>query len=239
MIVIPAIDILEGKCVRLTQGQFDQSTVYAEDPVEMARKWELAGAQRIHVVDLNGSRLGRPQEIRTIGALTKAVNVPVQVGGGVRTLETATQLLEAGVDRVIIGTSAALDRGLAESIFDRLGESAILGVDARDGKVAVKGWEQVTELDALEFARDMQAIGARRVIYTDISRDGMLNGPNLPALSRMAESLAIPVIASGGIGTLNDITRVKELEHAGVEGVILGRALYTGAVDLIEALALQ
>ncbi len=238
MIIIPAIDILDGKCVRLTQGKFDQSTVYADDPVEMARKWESLGAQRIHIVDLNGSRVGIPQETSVIASIAASVNVPVQVGGGVRTLETANSLIQAGVDRVIIGTSAALDNDLAKSIFTQLGDHAILGVDARDGKVAVKGWEQVTELDALDFARNMQNLGAKRVIYTDISRDGMLTGPNLPALRRMAEFLEIPVIASGGIGTLDDIRRVKELEPVGVEGVILGRALYTGSVSLSEALAI-
>ncbi len=238
MIIIPAIDILDGKCVRLTQGKFDQSTVYADDPVEMARKWESLGAQRIHIVDLNGSRVGIPRETSVIASIAASVKVPVQVGGGVRTSETADSLIQAGVDRVIIGTSAALDHDLAQSIFSQLGDHVILGVDARDGKVAVKGWEQVTELDALDFARDMQNLGARRVIYTDISRDGMLTGPNLPALRRMAEYLEIPVIASGGIGTLDDIRRVKELEPVGVEGVILGRALYTGSVALSDALAI-
>jgi len=225
MEIIPAIDIMNGKCVRLVQGRFDQATVFSDDPVQIARRWEDEGALRLHIVDLNGSRLGSPQEIETIKRVVAAVRIPVQLGGGIRTLETARTMLDLGVDRVIIGTSAALDTDLAAQFFGELGERAVLGVDARDGKVAVKGWEEVTNEDATQFARRMSLLGARRLIYTDISRDGMLQGANVSAMKRMAESVNIPVIASGGVSTLEDIRKLKALTSVGVEGAILGKAL--------------
>ncbi len=229
--------MMDGKCVRLVQGKFDQSTVFADDPAEMARRWEDEGAQRIHLVDLNGSRLGVPQEIESVKRILAAVNVPVQLGGGVRSLETARMLLDMGVGRVIIGTSAALDTTLAETVFAELGEQAVLAVDARDGFVAVKGWEELTHETAVEFAQRMQTLGARRVIYTDISRDGMLQGANIAAMKRMAESLSIPVIASGGVSTLEDIRQLRALEASGIEGAILGKALYTGNLTLKAAMS--
>jgi phosphoribosylformimino-5-aminoimidazole carboxamide ribotide isomerase len=237
MEIIPAIDIMNGKCVRLVQGRFDQATVFSDDPVQIARRWEDEGALRLHIVDLNGSRLGSPQEIETIKRVVAAVRIPVQLGGGIRTLETARTMLDLGVDRVIIGTSAALDTDLAAQFFGELGERAVLGVDARDGKVAVKGWEEVTNEDATQFARRMSLLGARRLIYTDISRDGMLQGANVSAMKRMAESVNIPVIASGGVSTLEDIRKLKALTSVGVEGAILGKALYAGKLTLREALA--
>lgn len=235
--LIPAIDMMDGKCVRLVQGKFDQATVFADDPAQMARKWVDLGAKRLHLVDLNGSRRGAPQELEAIKRIIAAVDVPVQLGGGIRSLEIAKEMLDLGVDRVILGTSAALDAHLAESIFRELGESAILGVDARDGFVAVKGWEELTSENAIDFARRMQSIGARRVIYTDISRDGMMGGANIDAMKRMAEALDIPVIASGGVSTIDDIIQLKALASVGIEGAILGKALYTGALSLDEALS--
>lgn len=237
MEIIPAIDMMDGKCVRLIQGKFDQSTVFADDPAEMAQKWVDQGARRLHLVDLNGSRLGAPQELEAIKRIIAAIDVPAQLGGGIRSLETAQEMLSIGVDRVIIGTSAALDGHLAEGIFQELGDHAILGVDARDGYVAVKGWEELTNEIAIDFARRMQGLGARRVIYTDISRDGMMQGANIGAMKRMAEALEIPVIASGGVSTLDDLTELKKLEFVGIEGAILGRALYTGALSLAEAIS--
>ena len=238
MEIIPAIDMMDGKCVRLVQGKFDQATIFSDDPAEIAQKWANQGASRLHLVDLNGSRFGAPQEIESIKKILAAVKLPVQIGGGIRTLETARKMLDIGVERVIIGTSAALDNNLAETLFNELGEHVILGLDARDGYVAIKGWEETTREEAIEFAQRMQALGARRVIYTDISRDGMLQGVNIPAMRKMAESLDIPVIASGGVSNIDDIINLKELENAGVEGVILGKALYTGALTLADALAI-
>jgi phosphoribosylformimino-5-aminoimidazole carboxamide ribotide isomerase len=236
MQVIPAIDLMDGKCVRLVQGRFDQATIFSDEPVEVARRWVSEGAQRLHLVDLLGSKNGRPIEIATVSRIVAAVDAPVQLGGGIRSLDTARQLLEIGIDRVIIGTSAALDQTVAESIFGALGERAVLAVDARDGLVAVKGWEETTAETAIQFAKRMQALGAARVVYTDISRDGMLQGVNTYAVARMAEALEIPVIASGGVSSVEDVRALKLLEPLGVEGVILGKALYTGALSLQEAL---
>ena len=235
--IIPAIDIMDGKCVRLLQGKFDQVTVFSDDPVEMAKRWAGEGARRLHLVDLKGSKLGEPQEIESVGRIAAAVGIPVELGGGIRTLETARAMLDIGVDRVIIGTSAALNPNVAEVVFRELRDRAALGVDARDGQVAIKGWEEITGEDAIEFARRMQGLGARRVIYTDISRDGMLRGANIPAIRRIAEALNIPIIASGGVTSVDDIRKLKEIEAAGVEGAILGKALYTGALTLADALA--
>ncbi len=237
MEIIPAIDMMDGKCVRLVQGRFDQATVFSDDPAEMARRWVDEGAARLHLVDLNGSRLGAPQETATIGRIRAAVQVPLQLGGGIRTLETARHMLDVGVDRVIIGTSAAANDDLASELFRELGERAVLGVDARNGRVAIKGWEEITAEDAITFTRRMQTLGARRVIYTDISRDGMLKGVNTAAMRRMAESVEIPVIASGGVSTIEDIRALAALQTIGVEGAILGKALYTGALTLRDALA--
>ncbi|MCE5315635.1 MAG: 1-(5-phosphoribosyl)-5-[(5-phosphoribosylamino)methylideneamino]imidazole-4-carboxamide isomerase [Armatimonadota bacterium] len=237
MELIPAIDMMDGKCVRLSQGRFDAVTVFADDPAEMALRWEGEGAQRLHLVDLNGSRAGAPQEIEAIKRIVEAVKIPVELGGGIRSLETARRMLDIGVGRVIIGTSAALDSNLAETIFRELGEAVVLGVDARDGLVAIKGWEETTSENAVHFAVRMQNLGARRVIYTDISRDGMLSGTNIAAMKHMAESLDIPVIASGGISAVDDIKKLKSLENIGIEGAILGKALYTGDLTLADALA--
>lgn len=237
MEIIPAIDIMDGRCVRLVQGDFDRATVYSDDPVEMARRWAGEGAARLHLVDLKGSRLGEPQETETIERIARAVDIPVQLGGGIRDLRTARRMLDTGVDRVIIGTSAALNPEAAGEVFLELGESVALAVDARDGYVAVKGWEETTRETAVEFARRMQGFGAPRVIYTDISRDGMLQGANVAAMERMARALDIPVIASGGVSTLQDIRELKSLVDAGIEGAILGKALYTGDLSLADALA--
>ena len=237
MEIIPAIDMMDGKCVRLVQGKFDQSTVFGDDPAEMAKRWQDQGARRLHLVDLNGSRLGAPQETQSIKRIIGSVTIPVQLGGGIRSLEIARQMLDIGVGRVIIGTSAALDSNLAETVFHELGEQAVLAIDARDGRVAVKGWEETTPQTAVDFARAMQALGARRVIHTDISRDGMLQGANIPAMKQMAEAIDIPVIASGGVTSVEDIIGLKALGNIGVEGAILGKALYTEALTLADALA--
>lgn len=237
MELIPAIDMMDGKCVRLSQGKFDQVTVFADDPSEMAKKWEAEGASRLHLVDLNGSRAGAPQETQAIKKIIKSINIPVELGGGIRTLKTAKEMLELGVGRVIIGTSAAKDSDLAEAFFKELGEQAVLGVDAKDGHVAISGWEQVTKETAVEFTLRMQNLGAKRVIYTDISRDGMLKGVNLPAMAAMAKALTIPVIASGGVTNIDDIKNLSKFESVGIEGAILGKALYTGNLNFSEALS--
>jgi len=235
--VIPAIDIIDGRCVRLAQGRFDQKMVFADDPVQVAMEWEQKGAKRLHVVDLDGARTGYPQNLKVLQGIVEAVRIPVQMGGGIRTRETARRVLRTGVQRVVIGTSAALDTSLAEAIFGELGERAVLGVDSLNGYVAVRGWQARTEERATDFARRMSALGVRRVVFTDVSRDGMLSGVNVWAIERMLKAVDVPVIASGGVGSIEDIKRLRPLEGRGLEGVILGKALYTGAVSLSEAIA--
>ena len=236
MEVIPAVDIRNGKCVRLLQGKFDQETVFADDPVEMALHWESLGARRIHVVDLDGAKTGEPQNLDVIGRIASTLKIPVQMGGGIRTIETAWQVLGLGVDRVVIGTSAVLDRDFARAMFQEFGERVALGLDAHDGFVATHGWQETSKLRAVDFAQDMEKLGARRIIHTDISRDGMLEGVNLAAMEAMARAVSIPVIASGGVTSIEDIRRLKKLEALGIEGVIAGKALYTGSLDLPEAI---
>jgi len=231
--IIPAIDIKDGRCVRLTQGRFDDVTVYSDDPVEAALRWRDLGATRVHVVDLDGARTGQPVNLPVIHRLAAAAGIPVQMGGGMRSLEAVRSALNAGVSRVIIGTSAALEPGFAESAFAQFGGAVVLGVDARDGRVAVHGWETVLDLDAVAFARQMQELGAPRVIFTDISRDGMLMGLNAESLRRMVQALRIPVVASGGVTTVEDVRAAKE---AGAEAAILGKALYAGFITLQEAM---
>jgi phosphoribosylformimino-5-aminoimidazole carboxamide ribotide isomerase len=235
--LIPAIDIRGGKCVRLLQGDYARETVFGEDPVEMARRWEGEGGARLHVVDLDAARSGQPENLRIVEKIAAALSIPVQMGGGVRNREAVQRTLEAGVQRAIIGTAAAADPDAARALFSEFGDRLILGVDARDGKVAVAGWEQTTSWEALDLAREMAAAGARRLIFTDIATDGMGTGPSLESTRRLAEALDIPVIASGGVGSPEDVLAVAALEASGVEGVIVGKALYTGAVRLAETVA--
>lgn len=237
MQVIPAVDIRGGRCVRLIQGKFDQETVFADDPVQMALHWQSLGASRLHVVDLDGARTGEPQNTDVIARIVRAVDIPVQLGGGIRSIEIARRMLEIGVDRVIIGTSAVLDPNLARTLFESLKERAILGLDARDGLVAIHGWQEILQVKAIDFALEMQALGVQRIIHTDIGRDGMLEGVNLAAMEAMAKAVQIPVIASGGVTSIQDIRNLKSLEPLGIEGVITGKAIYTGTLDLKEAIA--
>lgn len=237
MQIIPAVDILGGKCVRLLQGRFDQETVFADDPVEMAVHWALLGAQRLHVVDLDGAKTGEPQNTGVVARIIRALEIPVQVGGGIRTLEAAKNILDLGPDRVVIGTSAVLDRELARAMFQTFGEQVVLSLDARNEMVAIHGWQEVVGQKAIDFAREMEALGAKRVIHTDIGRDGMLAGVNIAAMEQMVRAVNIPVIASGGVTTIDDIRNLKRLEPYGLEGVIIGKALYAGSLGLGEALS--
>lgn len=235
--LIPAIDIRGGKCVRLLQGDYERETVFGEDPVEMARRWEAEGATRLHVVDLDAARSGEPVNLEIVRRIAAALSIPVQMGGGVRDREAVIRTLEAGVQRAIVGTTAAADPDTARALFAEFGERLILGLDARDGKVAVAGWRETTSWEAADLAREMAAAGARRLIYTDIATDGTGVGPSLESTRALAEALEIPVIASGGVGRPEDVLAVSRLEPAGVEGVIVGKAIYTGAVRVKEVLA--
>lgn len=233
MELIPAIDIIDGKCVRLKQGRFEEKTIFNDDPVAIAKRWEAEGAGRIHLVDLEGSRQGRPIELNTLKRIRSAVNIPLQLGGGVRKEEDIINILNAGADRVILGTSVALDTNFAAYILNKYADKIIIGIDAKDGFVAVSGWEQVTAKKAVEFAGEMETLGARRIIYTDISRDGMMVGANVSAMEIMANSVGIPVIASGGVSSYDDINKLRDLGV--IEGAIIGKALYTGDISLVEA----
>lgn len=234
--IIPAIDIRGGRCVRLFQGDYARETVFGEDPVEMARRWEGEGAPRLHVVDLDAARCGEPVNLGIGGRVARAVSIPVQMGGGVRDRAAVLRTLDEGLARAIIGTTAASDPDTAGALFSEFGERLILGVDARDGMVAADGWCKTTAWNPVALATAMAAAGARRLIYTDIATDGTGSGPSLESTRRLAEAVAIPVIASGGIGNLDHVSEVARLASCGVEGVIVGKALYTGAVSLRDAL---
>ncbi|MGI6777982.1 MAG: 1-(5-phosphoribosyl)-5-[(5-phosphoribosylamino)methylideneamino]imidazole-4-carboxamide isomerase [Acetivibrionales bacterium] len=233
MLIYPAIDLKDGKCVRLLQGKFDDMTVYSDNPVEMAYKWEDMGAEYLHLVDLDGARSGVSRNIDIISSITAAVRMPVQMGGGIRSMEMIEKILDSGVQRAILGTSAVRQPELVKDALARYGERIVIGIDARNGQVAIEGWEQTSAFNAIDFAMKMEDMGAKTIIYTDISRDGMLYGPNLDEMVKMADAVDIDIIASGGVGCLEDISNLKK---TGVSGVIIGKALYTGRIDLKEAL---
>ncbi|MGI6308847.1 MAG: 1-(5-phosphoribosyl)-5-[(5-phosphoribosylamino)methylideneamino]imidazole-4-carboxamide isomerase [Dethiobacteria bacterium] len=234
--MIPAIDLHGGKCVRLLQGKREKETVYSLNPVEVALKWQSEGARRLHIVDLDGAFAGRPVNSSIIAEIVSNLDIPLQLGGGIREIQTVKNALELGVSRVILGTAAVEKPELVKEMVALYGEKIQVGIDARDGFVAVKGWVEASPKKALDFALEMQGYGVREIIYTDISRDGTLAGPNLKALKEMAEVLEIPVIASGGVSSLEDLRLLKDLEPFGVESVIIGQALYTGRFSLRDAI---
>ncbi len=236
MTIYPAIDMLGGKCVRLTQGRYDDSTVYGENPADVAKEWEQKGASWLHIVDLDGARAGEPVNLEAIKNIIKSVSIPIQLGGGIRTMEHIETLISMGISRVILGTSAVKNRQLVLNAVEKFGDKIAVGIDAKDGYVAISGWEQVSEFKAVEFAKIIEACGVKTIIYTDIATDGMLTGPNLEAMSEMANEVSINVIASGGVGKLDD---VKNLIPTGVSGAIIGRALYAGKLNLEDAICLQ
>lgn len=234
MIVIPAIDLKDGKCVRLLQGRKEDVTVYSDDPTAMAKNWVDLGARLLHIVDLDGAFTGEQKNFDRISEIRKSIHIPIEVGGGIRDIGAVETLAGLGVDRVIIGTSAAKDPDMVREACDKFPGKIIVGIDARDGKVAVKGWVETTELDAIDFAKKMQDNGAAGIVYTDISRDGMLSGPNVEAMAGMVGAVDIPVIASGGVSNLDDIKKLMQIEN--LWGVITGKALYAGTLDLKSAL---
>jgi len=236
--IIPAIDLRGGKAVRLQRGEFGTETRVAEDPVKVARKFQDEGATRLHVVDLDGARVGSPQNVQTIRDILRKVTIPVQVGGGLRTPELVQRIANLGVDRLIVGTSAAIDPVNAAEILARFGDRVIIGADARDGFIAIQGWTQSTGEAADTFGKRLVQMGARRFLFTDIARDGMLEGVNVEATSAFARAVGVPVLASGGVAGLEDITNLLAVQPDGVEGVIIGKALYAGRLTLADALAL-
>lgn len=236
MIVIPAIDLKDGRCVRLVQGRKDQVTVYDDDPVAVARRFQGEGAERIHVVDLDGAFEGRPRNWEHLRAIVEAVDVPVQTGGGIRSLEAIEHLLEIGVDRVILGTVALKQPELVKEACRAFGpEKVLVGIDARNGRVAVEGWVEESGVPAARLAEAMLESGVREIVFTDIARDGMLQGPNLESLEEMVAT-GVKVIASGGVSSIDDLLAIARLAERGVTGAIVGKAIYAGKVDLAEAI---
>jgi phosphoribosylformimino-5-aminoimidazole carboxamide ribotide isomerase len=229
--VIPAIDILGGKCVRLKQGRYDTPIVYSDNPVEIAKKWEAASAKRLHVVDLDGARTGTPENIETIKAIIKEVGIPVQVGGGIRMFPVITDLIKFGADRIILGTTAIKNPNLISNVCEKFGDKIAVAIDAKGRFAAADGWMYVTKKDTLTLAKEAIDMGVQRFIYTDINSDGMLEGPNFDAIAKFASEVNVPVIASGGIATKEDIIKLMEI---GVEGCIVGKALYEGKIRLEE-----
>jgi phosphoribosylformimino-5-aminoimidazole carboxamide ribotide isomerase len=236
MLIIPAIDLKDGRCVRLFQGEMDKETVYFENPVEAAKYWLAEGASFIHIVDLNGAVEGRPVHTQEVAAICKLPGLSVELGGGLRSMEAVKAALDLGVARVVIGTAAYDNAEFLRALCKQFPGKVAVGIDARQGKVAVKGWLETTAMDAVELAQRCEDDGATRIIYTDISRDGTREGVNVDETLRIARAVNIPIIASGGVSTLDDIRKLVPLEKEGVEGVIVGRALYAGAIILKDAL---
>ncbi len=236
MLVIPAIDLKDGQCVRLRQGRMDDSTVFGRDPVAMAGRWVDAGARRLHLVDLNGAFEGRPVNAEIVTAIAAAHRgCPIQIGGGIRSLETIEAYLAAGVAYVIIGTRAVEDPAFVDEACARFPGHVIVGIDAREGRVATEGWAQDSGVDATELARRFEGAGVSAIVYTDIARDGMMQGVNVEATACLAEAVSIPVIASGGISSMADIQALQRASGSGILGAITGRAIYEGTLDVAEA----
>ncbi|MEW6614905.1 MAG: 1-(5-phosphoribosyl)-5-[(5-phosphoribosylamino)methylideneamino]imidazole-4-carboxamide isomerase [Thermodesulfobacteriota bacterium] len=238
MIIIPAIDLKEGKCVRLMQGQMDKVTVFSNDPSEIAMRWEDKGAELIHVVDLDGSIAGTPKNREVIGKIVKSINIPIQLGGGIRDLAAINQYISVGVNRVIMGTIALEAPDLIKQACQLYPGKILVGIDAKDGRVAIRGWTEVTEKKAVDAAKEVEGFGVAAFIFTDIKRDGMQTGPNIESTKKLAQSVAIPVIASGGVNTISDIDELMKIEKYGVSGVIVGRAIYTNSLRLEDAIRL-
>ena len=233
MEVIPAVDIKGGKCVRLYQGDYNKETVFSENPIDVAVEWKAQGAKRLHVIDLDGAARGEPRNIKVIGAIVKRTKLPLQLGGGIRDEAVVARLLDIGIDRVILGTVAVENPELIKNLCRKYGEAIIVGIDARDGFVATHGWMQKTEVKALQLGLQMKDLGVKRIIYTDIKRDGTLTEPGFAAIEEMVKGVKLQIIAAGGISKISHLKKLKEL---GVEGAILGRAIYTGDINLKEAL---
>lgn len=233
MILLPAIDIIDGQCVRLVEGDYGRQTTYGLTPAQAAKSFAEEGAEWIHIVDLDGAKAGHPVNREALADVRRTVDVRLEVGGGVRTLEDALSLLELGIDRVVAGTRITQDIELARQFFGELGERFAAGLDLRDGRVATHAWLETSDLDGLSFALELQSMGCRRVIVTDIATDGTLLGPNLPLMKSFVQGLEVPVVASGGVSSLDDLPALKEV---GVEGAIVGKAIYEGRMTVTQAL---
>lgn len=236
MKLYPAIDLKDGQCVRLLQGNYNEVTVYGSQPAEMAKKWEIAGGDVLHIVDLDGAKVGKEVNAQAIQEIVNAVHIPIELGGGIRTLEDIKRQLDRGISRVILGSAAIKNKALVKEAITLFGaEKVVVGVDAKEGKVAVEGWLQVTDTSALAFCKELEKMGVKTVIYTDIAKDGMMQGPNLAETQRIIEETNLQVVASGGIACLKDLEALKTI---GAYGAIIGKAIYTGAIQLEEAVCL-
>ncbi len=238
MIIIPAIDIQDGKVVRLRKGDFKQKTVYSHDPVEIAQKWKKEGADLIHLVDLDGAKEGRLQNMETIRKILHAMSIHLQVGGGIRSHKEAEDLLQVGVYRLILGTKAVENLDFLKSLLASEASRIIVSIDCHNGIVTTQGWTKQSSITAIDFAKKMASLGVQQLIYTDISRDGMLSGPNFQQLEELIKAISIPVIASGGVTTMDDIKKLLSLAPHGLNGIIIGKALYEGTINLKEAINL-
>ena len=238
MTIFPAIDLRGGKCVRLFKGDFDQETVFSDQPAEVAQQWQEQGAQFLHLVDLDGARAGHSENLATVREILTAVTIPVELGGGIRTLENIDEVLALGVRRVILGSVAVRDPELVAAACAKYGDRIVVGIDAKDGIVAVDGWGVSGDVDVITLAKRMKQAGVRTIIYTDISRDGTLAGVNVEATAKLARESGVHVVASGGVRDVRDIEALKPYEKDGIEGVIVGKSIYTGSLSLPEALAI-
>lgn len=237
MIIIPAIDLRGGRCVRLTQGQASAETVYSENPVAVAKRWQAAGAEMLHIVNLDGAmNLDDSKNLRALDDILYAINLPIQFGGGVRSIDDVQKLDDLGVTRIVVGTAAIENPLLLQNMLDEFGSTIVVGIDARNGLVALRGWQKTADITALDLAQKVADMGVERIVYTDIARDGMMGGINLEATREIAEVSGLKVTASGGVATLEDIYSVKELEEFGVDSLIIGKALYEGSFTLEDAL---
>lgn len=231
MLIYPAIDIRDGKCVRLTQGAFDAEKIYFDNPYEVAKLWEEKGARILHIIDLDGALGGESKNLDAIQKIVETVDIPIQVGGGIRSIKAIERLMDIGVDRIILGTKALEDRDIVIEALRLYGEKVIIGIDAKDGYVAIEGWTKTSQTKALDFAKEMEALGVRTIIYTDIAKDGMLQGPNFKSTKELNDNVDIDIIASGGVASMNDL---EILAQIGVAGAIVGKALYEGRIDLAQ-----
>ena len=238
MTIFPAIDLRGGKCVRLFKGDFDQETVFSDQPAEVAQQWQAQGAQFLHLVDLDGARAGHSENLATVREILAAVTIPVELGGGIRTLENIDEVLALGVRRVILGSVAVRDPELVAAACAKYGDRIVVGIDAKDGIVAVDGWGVSGDVDVITLAKRMKQAGVRTIIYTDISKDGTLAGVNVEATAKLARESGVHVVASGGVRDVRDIEALKPYEKDGIEGVIVGKSIYTGSLSLPEALAI-
>ena len=232
--IIPAIDIIDGKCVRLEQGDYSKETIFCENPIEVAQNWEKIGAKRIHIIDLDGAKAGQPINLDLIDKIVKNISIPVQLGGGIRNMENISKIFSLGVDRIILGSAAVMNTDLVKKSCEKYGNKIIISLDSKKGEIAIEGWTQETGISIFDLADKLINIGVKHIIYTDIVRDGMLEGPNLEGIIALAKHIPIPLIVAGGISSYSDITTLKALSHLGIEGCIVGKALYTKKIDLSQ-----